>query len=347
MVNPSVVPLRSGIFSDRLRARLAPVIAVVLLLVALLLGVALGPVGLDMGKIARTLLGIHGGLTGTDRTILLQLRLPRVILAALVGAALAASGSAYQAVFRNPLADPYLLGVAAGAGLGATIAFIGRDPGVTPSVPIFAFFGGIVAVASTLIIAGRRMNDPPTVLLAGIAFGAFATAIQTFLQQRNSAVLRPVYSWILGQLNGAGWPTVIDVAPYILLSLLALHLLSRRMDALLLSDDEARSLGVNPGRLRMMVIVIATLATSTAVAASGLIGFVGIVIPHLVRSLTHQATSRAISTIAVAGAAFLVLADLGGRTVVSPAELPIGVITAFVGAPFFLFVLRTRGRGLV
>jgi iron complex transport system permease protein len=119
------------------------------------------------------------------------------------------------------------------------------------------------------------------------------------------------------------------------------------MDALLLSDDEARSLGVNPARLRMMVIVVATLATSTAVAASGLIGFVGIVIPHLIRSLTHQATSRAITTIAIAGAAFLVLADLGGRTLVAPAELPIGVITAFVGAPFFLFVLRTRGRGLV
>jgi iron complex transport system permease protein len=347
LANASALSHRSEMFSDRLRARAAPVIAIVLLVVALLFAVALGPVRLDMGKIARTLLGMHGGLGGTDRTILLDLRLPRVVLAALVGAALAASGSAYQAVFRNPLADPYLLGVAAGAGLGATIAFIGRSPGVTPSVPIFAFLGGIVAVAATLMIAGRRANDPPTILLAGIAFGAFATAIQTYLQQRNSAVLRPVYSWILGQLNGAGWSAVVDVAPYILLSLIALHLLSRRMDALLLSDDEARSLGVNPARLRMMVIVVATLATSTAVAASGLIGFVGIVIPHLIRSLTHQATSRAISTIAIAGAAFLVLADLGGRTIVAPAELPIGVITAFVGAPFFLFVLRTRGRGLV
>jgi iron complex transport system permease protein len=347
LANVRPLPHRSEIFSDRLRARLAPVVAVVLLAIALLLAVALGPVRLDMGKIARTLFGLHGGLIGTDRTILLDLRLPRVVLAALVGAALAASGSAYQAVFRNPLADPYLLGVAAGAGLGATIAFIGRNPGVTPSVPIFAFFGGVTAVAATLTIAGRRANDAPTILLAGIAFGSFATAIQTYLQQRHSAVLRPVYSWILGQLNGAGWSAVIDVAPYILLSLIALHLLSRRMDALLLSDDEARSLGVNPARLRMMVIVVATLATSTAVAASGLIGFVGIVIPHLVRSLTHQATSRAITTIAIAGAAFLVLADLGGRTIVAPSELPIGVITAFVGAPFFLFVLRTRGRGLV
>lgn len=194
-----------------MRARLAPLIAILALIVALLLAVALGPVRLDVGKITRTLLGMHGGLVNTDRTILLDLRLPRVVLAALVGAALAASGSAYQAVFRNPLADPYLLGVAAGAGLGATIAFIGRDPGVTPSVPIFAFLGGVVAVASTLLIAGRRAHDPPTILLAGIAFGAFATAIQTYLQQRNSAVLRPVYSWILGQLNGAGWSAVVDV----------------------------------------------------------------------------------------------------------------------------------------
>jgi len=341
------MPHRSEVRSDRWRSHFAAIVAVALLVVALLLAVAFGPVRLDVMKIARTFLGLPGGLAGTDRTILLDLRLPRVVLAALVGAALAASGAAYQVVFRNPLADPYLLGVAAGAGLGATLAFIGRDPGVTPSVPIFAFIGGVVAVAATLLLSGRRSNDPPTILLAGIAFGAFATAIQTYLQQRNTAVLRPVYSWILGQLNGAGWSSVIDVAPYIIGSLIVLHILSRRMDALLLSDDEARSLGINPGRLRLMVIVAATLATSTAVSASGLIGFVGIVIPHLIRSLTHRATSRAITTIAVSGAAFLVLADLGGRTIVSPAELPIGVITAFVGAPFFLFVLRTRGRGLV
>ena len=318
-----------------------------MLAVALLLAVTFGPVPLNLMKIVRTLFGMPHGLIGTDRTILLQIRLPRVALAALVGAALAASGAAYQTVFRNPLADPYLLGVAAGAGLGATLAFIGRSPGVTPSVPIFAFIGGVVAVGATLMLAGKRGHDPATVLLAGIAFGAFATAIQTYLQQRNSAVLRPVYSWILGQLNGAGWSSVIDVAPYIIASLLTLHFLSRRMDALLLSDDEARSLGVNPRRLRLMVIVAATLATSTAVAASGLIGFVGIVVPHLIRSLTHRATSRAITTIAISGAAFLVLADLGGRTIVSPAELPIGVITAFVGAPFFLVVLRARGRGIV
>lgn len=321
--------------------------ALSVLAVALLLAVTFGPVPLNLMKIVRTLFGMPHGLIGTDRTILLQIRLPRVALAALVGAALAASGAAYQTVFRNPLADPYLLGVAAGAGLGATLAFIGRSPGVTPSVPIFAFIGGVVAVGATLMLAGKRGHDPATVLLAGIAFGAFATAIQTYLQQRNSAVLRPVYSWILGQLNGAGWSSVIDVAPYIIASLLTLHFLSRRMDALLLSDDEARSLGVNPRRLRLMVIVAATLATSTAVAASGLIGFVGIVVPHLIRSLTHRATSRAITTIAISGAAFLVLADLGGRTIVSPAELPIGVITAFVGAPFFLVVLRARGRGIV
>ncbi|HUW77277.1 MAG TPA: iron ABC transporter permease [Candidatus Nanopelagicaceae bacterium] len=321
-------------------------VALAVLAVALVMGVTFGPVSLSLSKILRTIFGIHGGLTGTDRVILLQLRLPRVVLATLVGAALAASGAAYQTVFRNPLADPYLLGVAAGAGLGATLAFIGRSPGVTPSVPIFAFVGGVISVGATLMLAGAHGRDPVTVILAGIAFGAFATAIQTYLQQRNTAVLRPVYSWILGQLNGAGWTSVRDVAPYIIAALATLHILSRRMDALMLSDDEARSLGVNPGRLRLMVILTATLATSTAVAASGLIGFVGIVVPHLIRSMTHRATSRAITTIAVAGGAFLVLADLGARTIVSPAELPIGVITAFVGAPFFLFVLRARGRGL-
>lgn len=346
MLSSGLKSHRSGIAPDRLRFPVATGVALAVLLLALMLGVTFGPVPLSLTKIVRTLFGIHGGLVGTDRTILLQLRLPRVALAALVGAALAASGATYQTAFRNPLADPYLLGVAAGAGLGATLAFIGRSPGVTPSVPIFAFVGGVVAVGATLMLAGTRGRDPITIILAGIAFGAFATAIQTYLQQRNSAVLRPVYSWILGQLNGAGWSSVFDVAPYIIGSLITLQYLSRRMDALLLSDDEARSLGVNPGRLRLKVILVATLATSTAVAASGLIGFVGIVVPHLIRSLTHRATSRAVTTIAISGAAFLVLADLGGRTIVSPAELPIGVITAFVGAPFFLFVLRARGRAL-
>jgi iron complex transport system permease protein len=313
-----------------------------LLAVVLLLGVSFGPISLDFMKILRTLFGLSGGLQDEEKILFLQLRLPRVLLAALVGAALATSGAVYQTVFRNPLADPYLLGAAAGAGLGATLALTGGTQSFYAALPLFAFLGGVLAVAATFTISGRAFADPATLLLSGIAIGSFATAVQTYLQQRNSEVLRPVYSWILGQLTVADWNVVKWASIYIVLALFILIRMSRLLDGLLLSDEEAFSLGISPNKVRIIAIGAATLATATAVSASGLIGFVGIVVPHLVRGLTKRATNRALFTVALSGAAFLVLADLGARTLLSPAELPIGVITAFVGAPFLLFVLRAK-----
>ena len=320
----------------------ATAIVAAILLVVTLLGISFGPIHLDFLKIVKTLLGLDGGLSNLDRTLLFQIRLPRVILAALVGAALATSGAVYQTVFRNPLADPYLLGAAAGAGLGATIAILGGQSGFRAALPLFAFLGGILAVLATFFVSGSFYADPRSLLLSGIAVGSFATAIQTYLHQRNSAVLRTVYSWILGELTVADWATVKWASIYIIFSLAVLLIIARQLDGLMLSDEEAYSLGIHPNRIRMIAVAAATLATATAVSASGLIGFVGIVVPHLVRGLIHRATNRAIFTVALAGAAFLVLADLGARTLLSPAELPIGVLTAFVGAPFFLFVLRAR-----
>ena len=314
----------------------------VLLVVVMLLGVSFGPISLDFMKIVRTLLGLSGGLQDEEKILFLQLRLPRVFLAALVGAALATSGAVYQTVFRNPLADPYLLGAAAGAGLGATLALTGGTQSFYAALPLFAFLGGVLAVAATFIISGRAFANPATLLLSGIAIGSFATAVQTYLQQRNSEVLRPVYSWILGQLTVADWDVVKWAGIYILIAVFILIRMSRLLDGLLLSDEEAFSLGISPNKVRIIAIGAATLATATAVSASGLIGFVGIVVPHLVRGLTKRATNRALFTVALSGAAFLVLADLGARTLLSPAELPIGVITAFVGAPFLLFVLRAK-----
>ena len=314
----------------------------IMLTFVLLLGVSFGPISLDFMKILRTLFGISGGLQDEEKILFLQLRLPRVLLAGLVGAALATSGAVYQTVFRNPLADPYLLGAAAGAGLGATLALTGGTQSFYAALPLFAFLGGVLAVAATFMISGRAFADPATLLLSGIAIGSFATAVQTYLQQRNSEVLRPVYSWILGQLTVADWNVVEWASIYIVIALFILIRMSRLLDGLLLSDEEAFSLGISPNKVRIIAIGAATLATATAVSASGLIGFVGIVVPHLVRGLTKRATNRALFTVALSGAAFLVLADLGARTLLSPAELPIGVITAFVGAPFLLFVLRAK-----
>ena len=317
-------------------------VAGVTLFLVLLLGVSFGPISLEFISIIQTLFGQEGGLQGQERILLLQLRLPRVFLAALVGAALATSGAVYQTVFRNPLADPYLLGAAAGAGLGATIAITGSTSSFRASLPLFAFLGAVLAVTATFMISGKMFAEPTTLILSGIAIGSFATAVQTYLQQRNSDVLRPVYSWILGQLTVADWDTVKWAAIYILISLFILIRMSKVLDALMLSDEEAFSLGVSPNKIRIIAIGAATLATATAVSASGLIGFVGIVVPHLVRGITKRATNRSLFTVSLVGASFLVLADLGARTLLSPAELPIGVITAFVGAPFLLFVLRTK-----
>ncbi len=323
------------------RTQIAIISSALILLTSIILALSIGPVNISFTSIIKSFVGINN-LTGQEHTVLFDLRLPRIILGIIVGAALATSGAVYQTVFRNPLADPYLLGAAAGAGLGATLAFITARGDIYGWLPIFAFVGSSLAVLASFFISGRFFADPQTLLLSGIAVGSFATAIQTYLQQRHSDLHRPVYNWILGELVSADWQTVSWTATYVFVALLIILAITKKLDALYLTDDEALSLGVNPQRIRIIAICGATLATATAVAASGLIGFVGIVVPHLVRGITHEASNRLIPAIALAGGSFIVLADLGARTILSPAELPIGVITALIGAPFFLVILRSK-----
>ena len=204
--------------------------AAALLLFVGILAISFGPVSLSFQEIIRTLLGLPGGLTGQDRTLLIDLRLPRALLAALVGAALATSGAVYQTVFRNPLADPYLLGAAAGAGLGATIALTSAGADLRSLLPVFAFFGAISAVLVSFFISGKFFAEPNSLLLSGIAVGSFATAVQTYLQQRNSSSLRPVYSWILGELTVANWEVVTWSSVYILIALIILFTVSKQLD---------------------------------------------------------------------------------------------------------------------
>jgi len=307
--------------------------AFALLLVAIALGVLIGPAG---------------RISAANWDIVRTLRLPRVVLAGLVGAMLSLAGASYQGVFRNPLVDPYLLGVAAGAGLGATVVFAwGRATSsgwIIDPLPVVAFTGAVVAVAITYAV-GRSFSsgrDNITLVLAGLAVTALASAIQAYILQRHNDVIRVVYSWILGRLTTASWADVRLVTPYIALSCIVLLLHRRHLDVLRVGDDEATSLGTDVGRVRVTVVVAATLGTAAAVSVSGLIGFVGIVVPHLVRLLAGSSYRRLLPLSMVVGAAFLIIADLIGRTLDSPAEVPIGVITAFVGAPFFILVLRTR-----
>jgi iron complex transport system permease protein len=290
---------------------------------------------------------VHG-VTQVQSDIVWQVRLPRVLLGALVGAMLAGGGAAYQGVFRNPLADPYLLGVAAGAGLGATVVIV-AGPGMHQLVPAAAFVGAAGAVALTYLLGvtgtgsrGGRARTTVAIVLAGVAVAAFLTAVQTFVQQRHTQDLQEVYTWILGRLTTATWSDVAVVLPYAAVSAIVLLLHRRHLDVLRVGEDEATTLGVHPARVRLIVVAGATIGTAAAVAFTGLIGFVGIIVPHIVRRTAGSSYRVVLPVSLVGGAAFLVLADIAARTVQAPTEIPIGIVTAFIGAPFFLFVLRSR-----
>ncbi|WP_082801553.1 FecCD family ABC transporter permease [Herbidospora cretacea] len=285
----------------------------------------------------------HSGLTPLETGVLFELRLPRVLLGAMVGGLLAVAGAGYQGVFRNPLADPYLLGAAAGAGLTVTLVIVVLGDGV--GVPLAAFCGaaGGVLLAYGLGRTATRGGGTATLVLAGVAVTSFLTAIQTFLQQLKVEELQRVYAWILGDVGG-GWDQVVMCAPYAVVAAAILLLHGRLLDVLSVGDDEASSLGVRAGRVRLVVLVAASLATAAAVSAGGLIGFVGVVVPHAVRRLAGGSYRVVLPLSLLAGGAFLVGADLIARTVLAPAELPIGVVTAFVGAPFFVTILRATRK---
>jgi iron complex transport system permease protein len=327
------------------------VTAVAVLLSATLCAVAVGPVELGVGRIAQEIashvpfLGVHSSFTESDDAVFWQLRAPRVVLGILVGAMLASAGAAYQGVFRNPLADPYLLGAAAGAGLGATLA-IAYAHGTAASRdlrPLAAFAGATLGVVAAYAL-GRSVGggrSTATLILAGVTVASFLTAVQTFVQQQNTDTVQAVYAWILGQLETSGWRDVAVVLPYVGVSWAVLLFHRRLLDVLAVGDEEASALGVNVARVRLVVLGAATLGTAAAVALSGLIAFVGIIVPHAIRLLAGTSYRVVLPLSLAFGAAFLVLADLLARTIIAPAELPIGVVTAFFGAPFFAVLLRT------
>lgn len=321
---------------------------------AVLVGASIGPAGPPGWRVPLALLdhlpfiSFDSGVTQAEWNIVWKIRMPRVVLGGLVGAMLSVAGASYQGVFRNPLVDPYLLGSAAGAGLGATIVLTsGRD--VTAGWPVdpvqlvaFAFAIGTVAVTYAVgaSFGGRRSGA--TLVLAGVAVVSFTTAIQAFLLQRNIAVVKEVYQWILGRLSGATWSDVVAVTPYVTISVVVLMLHRRHLDVFRVGDDEATTLGVSVQRTRLVIVVAATLGTAAVVSVSGLIGFVGLVVPHVVRLVAGAGYRLLIPLSLLFGGGFLILADVVGRQLMSPAETPIGVVTAFIGAPFFIYLLRTR-----
>lgn len=328
-----------------------------LLALALWLSLALGPVSLPLGDTLRAALRLSGLPLASDglqqaELILGQIRMPRTLLGLAVGAVLALCGVAMQGLFRNPLADPGLIGVSSGAALGAAVAIVGGAAlGGIPELfapyllSLCAFLGGLVVTALVYRLGRRNgQTSVTTMLLAGIALNALAFAcIGLFTYLADDATLRTLTFWNLGSLNGASYARLW---PLLLVTLAVALWLPRRaqaLNALLLGESEARHLGVAVERLKRELVFCTALGVGAAVAAAGMIGFIGLVVPHLVRLLVGPDHRVLLPASALAGASLLLLADLFARLILSPAELPIGIVTALIGAPFFLYLLL-RGR---
>lgn len=319
-----------------------------LLGLALVLGVGQGAVYVSPGEVMQALMGTRPNPIVTD------LRLPRVLGAMGVGAALGLAGAAFQGLFRNPLADPYLMGSASGAAFGVTLAVslagtlsaaysssqvFAALPGY---VTLFAFAGAVLAVAVTLVLSGgaSRTHD---LILAGVVVGAVLTGLTTYLMLKDADRIRAVMAYTLGNLSFLGWDGVRAMALYLLLSLPFLWILGRTLNALSLGEETARSLGLPLWGLKLLVISLATLLTATSVAYAGIIGFVGLVAPHALRRLVGGDYRVLLPASALGGAVLLTFADLLARVLTRPAELPVGVVTTMLGGPFFLYLLW-RGR---
>jgi iron complex transport system permease protein len=331
------------------------ILNLLLLFLALILSIAVGAVFIPPATIVRIIIETFTFqydaevMSDTMTTILLQLRMPHTILIAMAGAALAASGAGYQGLFQNPLADPYLIGVASGAGLGAVLAMSLNWPTNLLgffSIPLAAFIGASITVVLVYRLArfGNALSIT-NLILAGVAVGSFASALTSLIMLRSDGEVRRAIAWLLGGSTLSGWPPVIASLPFILLSLGILITAGYTLNVLQFGDEQAQQLGLPVERVKILVILTASLATATAVSFTGVIGFIGLIVPHMVRILWGPDYRRLIPLSILSGATTLLIADLFARTVLAPQEIPIGIITALAGAPFFLWILWRSQRG--
>lgn len=312
-----------------------------ILLFALLLSIAIGSVFLSPAEIWNTLIG-RGAEISTS--ILWKIRLPRTVLVVLTGSALGISGASYQGLFRNPLADPYLIGVASGAGLGAVIALSFQWPysfwGLFV-VPLAAFITALITVSIVYAIARIGHTVPTTnLILAGVAVSSFATSLTSFLMLRSTDEMRRALGWLLGGSIQNGWTSILAILPFLVIGVAILLMSGHSLNLLQFGDDQAQQLGLNVTRTRTIILVAASLVTATAVSFSGIIGFVGLVVPHLMRMWIGADYRRLLPLSLISGASILLFADVISRVVLAPQEIPVGIVTALAGAPFFLWVLR-------
>ncbi len=323
------------------------IVSSTVLILVIVLATAIGSVQINPLEVASSIWhGLTGQLSTTTDTIIWKIRLPRVLLAGFVGAALSLSGLAYQGIFRNPLADPYLLGSASGAGFAATIVLLyaANYPLLAQiGVPLAAFIGALLSVLTVVFLArqGSRLHII-ALILSGVVVGSSLTAFTSFMMLMAREQTNEVLAWMLGSFSLATWSKLSILSPLVIITFIALLLLSRPLNLLQLGDEQALQLGIPVERLKFVLLAIASLATAAAVSVSGIIGFVGLMIPHAVR-LAFGGDYRKLLPLALLwGATFMILADLMARTLISPSEIPVGVITALVGGPFFLYLLKRR-----
>lgn len=318
-----------------------------LLLLILLLAVSVGSVAVPLPQVAQAVwTGLTGGAETTSDTIIWRIRLPRVLLAAVVGGSLALAGVAYQGIFRNPLADPYLLGVASGASLGAAVAIVLGSSLAWAGwlgLPGMSFVFALLAVLVVIAMARRGSRIPVlSLILAGVVVGSTFTAATSFLMLLSPDRTAGVLSWLLGSFARSGWSSVATVTPFLALTCAALLAAARILDLLQLGDEQAAQLGVPVQATKLTLIAVATLGTAASVSVAGIIGFVGLLAPHAVRMALGPGHRNLVPLSLLLGAMIMVLADLLARTVIAPAEIPIGIVTALAGGPFFLWLLRRQ-----
>ncbi|MCL0034143.1 iron chelate uptake ABC transporter family permease subunit [Thermodesulfovibrionales bacterium] len=349
---PSVAPSYLMSWRSRLYA-IAGLLLLLIMVAATALSVGSTHIPLDnIGGILLSqipFINVASTWPAVTETIIIDIRLPRVLMAGLVGAALALAGATYQGLFRNPLADPYLIGVAQGAALGAVVGFLlpWTIAGLS-LIPALAFLGALMAVAIVYSIARVGKTLPVTTLiLAGVALGAFFGSITSYLMIISGERLHGIIFWLMGRFSLSNWEQVwVIIAPCVIGGVV-IWLYARPLNVMQLDEEQAQQLGINVERVKVILLVAATMITAAAVSFVGTIGFVGIIVPHAVRLIWGPDHRFLLPLTSLTGASFLILADMAARTMLAPTEIPVGVITAFFGAPFFLYLLRQRMRNIL
>jgi len=312
---------------------------------ALVISLGVGAVQVPVEQVLSALFGRPDrALRAADLTIIWDLRLPRAVLAALVGAGLAGAGGAFQSMFRNPLADPFVIGASGGAALGATLAIVlaGNGPLRGVSTSLAAFVGALGAVFLVYLLAASSGETISALLLAGATLSTSLSAVVSLLMLLNDQKLQEIFAWLMGSFSGRSWPQLWASGPLILIGLGLLWLLARPLDALATGDDSARSLGLPLEQARVAIVCAASLVTAAAVASCGIIGFVGLIAPHIGRLLVGTGYRRLLPISALIGALMLLATDSLARSLMPPLELPVGIFTALIGGPSFLWLLRRR-----